>query len=295
MPLSASVRQVLSGTDDGQSAIVAAIGKPPGAPGWFTPDRPIWTVHGSVTTFVGGIRALLLQSVHPLALAGVQQHSSYRADPFGRLQRTGAFIAATTYGDEVLADRTVSAVRGLHERVVGTAPDGRPYSAEDQRLLTWVHVTLADSMLWAYLRYGRSGEIDADGYVADMARIGERMGVADPPRTQRGLQLTLSGFESEAEGGPQALQMRDFIMQAPLPRGLRPGYALLVRAAVAGLPGWSRELLDLPARQGPLARLRTGAVEGLTDLALRTLARALVESPARAAAEARLGLRPSAH
>ena len=93
-----SVREILSGRTDGASDVARAIGQPPGAPGWFTPDDPIWTVHGSVATFLGGIRSLLFQTLHPLALAGVDRHSSYREDPFGRLQRTGAFIAATTYG-----------------------------------------------------------------------------------------------------------------------------------------------------------------------------------------------------
>ena len=88
-PLAGQVREILSGRTDGASEVAAAIARPPGAVGWFTPDDPIWTVHGSVATFLGGVRSLLFQALHPLALAGVDRHSTYREDPFGRLQRTG--------------------------------------------------------------------------------------------------------------------------------------------------------------------------------------------------------------
>jgi uncharacterized protein (DUF2236 family) len=117
-----------------------------------------------VATFVGGIRSLYLQALHPLALAGVDRHSSYREDPFGRLQRTGAFIAATTYGSADLAQQTVDAVRVMHRRVQGTASDGRTYSAQDPRLLEWVHISLVDSMLSAYLA-PRQGRDDRRGRV----------------------------------------------------------------------------------------------------------------------------------
>ncbi len=156
-PLAASVREVLSGRTDGQSDIARAIGRPAGAAGWFAPGDAIWTVHGSVATFVGGIRSLYLQALHPLAMAGVDRHSTYREDPFGRLQRTGAYLAATTYGSAELAQQTVDAVRVMHRRVQGTASDGRAYSAQDPRLLEWVHIALVDSMLSAYLHLGREG------------------------------------------------------------------------------------------------------------------------------------------
>ncbi len=289
-PLANQVRRVLSGTDDGRSAVTRAIARPVGSTGWFAPGDAIWTVHGSVATFVGGIRALLLQALHPLALAGVQQHSSYRADPLGRLQRTAAFIAATTYGDAGLAARTVDAVRTMHTRVRGTAPDGRPYSADDPRLLLWVHATLTDSMLSAYRRYGHDGDVDADAYVADMAVVGAAMGVADPPTSVAGLAAALDSFRPQLRGGAQAVQMRGFVLAAPLPLTLRPGYRMLASAAVDDLPPWARGLLGIGERPAALVRA-TGAG---TDVMLRALRLALVESPARAAAEQRLGLRGAA-
>lgn len=281
-----TVRQLLSGTDDGASAVNRAIASPPGASGWFAPDSAAWQVHGSVATFLGGIRALLLQAVHPLALAGVEGHSGYRQDPFGRLQRTGAFIAATTFGSVEQAERTVAGIGRLHARVRGTAPDGRAYSAADPALLTWVHVALVDSMLEAYLRFPTNGPLDADAYVADMAVVGAAMGVPVPPRTRTELAATLQAFEPELDGGPAVADVRDFVLHPPLPRGARPGYVVLARAAEDSLPDHVLQRLGTRPRPGWQQRLDTRAAALLLD----TLTLALVESPARRAARQRLGV-----
>ena len=280
-PLAGQVRHVLSGRSDGASEIARAIASPAGAPGWFTPADPIWTVHGSVATFLGGIRSLLLQALHPLALAGVDQHSTYREDPFGRLQRTGAFIAATTFGSAELAEQTVRAVRVMHQRVQGTALDGRPYSAQDPRLLSWVHLALTDSMLRAYLDHGRDGWVDADGYVADMAVVAEAMGVADPPRSQTELRAQLEAFRPDLGVDDVVRRTHGFIRNAPLPLGLRPGYTVLARAAWDSLPPWALEMLGSSPRTAPVDRV-------LADAGLRVLKFALVASPARLAGEQRL-------
>jgi uncharacterized protein (DUF2236 family) len=161
-------------------------------------------VHGSVATFLGGIRALLLQAAHPRALAGIDGHSSFRQDPFGRLQRTGAFIAATTFGSADLAERTVEGITRMHARVRGELPDGRRYAATDPDLLTWVHVALVDSMLEAYLRFPTNGPVDADAYVADMAVVGAAMGVPDPPRCAAELDASLAAFGPELEAAPSS-------------------------------------------------------------------------------------------
>lgn len=237
-----------------------------------------------MATFLGGIRSLLLQSLHPLALAGVDRHSSYRQDPFGRLQRTGAFIAATTYGSETLAAQTVAAVRSMHTRVAGSTADGRRYSAEDPRLLRWVHIALVDSMLTSYVRFGHNGAVEADAYVADMALVGERMGVVEPPRTAAELAADLEGFRPELQRSGDTVRMKRFVMSPPLPVGLRPGYAVLARAAIDTLPDWSVEMLG-SRPVGPVSRVARGWA---ADLSLRTLSFALVKSPAQAAGEQRL-------
>ena len=155
-------------------------------PRWFTDDRPIRRVHGDAAMFVGGLRALLLQSLHPLAMIAVAQHSDYREDPWGRLQRTSTFLAATTYGTVEDAQRAVDRVRRVHEHVTGITPDGRSYRAADPHLLRWVHVAETDSFLRCHQRYGARplDEAGCDGYVADTARIAIELGVPDPPRTR---------------------------------------------------------------------------------------------------------------
>lgn len=283
-PLASSVREVLSGRADGQSDIARAIARPAGAPGWFAPGDAIWTVHGSVATFVGGIRSLFLQALHPLALAGVDQHSSYREDPFGRLQRTGAFIAATTYGSDDLAQRTVGAIQVMHRRVQGTAADGRAYSAQDPHLLEWVHLALVDSMLSAYLHLGREGRIDPDAYVADMAVVGAHMGVAEPPTSVAELEARFAAFGPELRVDELVHRTHRFVTGAPLPIALRPGYRVLARAAWATLPDWALDML------GSTPRAR-GVDVAAADAALRVLRVALVASPARTAGERRLAAR----
>ena len=223
--------------------------KPPG-PRWFAPDSPIRRVHGDASMFVGGIRALLLQSLHPLAMAGVAGHSGYRSDPWGRLQRTSAFLARTTFGTADDAETAVAMVRGIHERVRGRAPDGRPYAASDPHLLGWVHAAEADSFLAAYRRFGSSQltAAEEDEYVAQSGSIAERLGVVDPPRTVAELAGALDAYRLELAGTTAAHDAARFLLlHPPLSWVERPGYACLAAGAVALLPLWAKEMLRLPA------------------------------------------------
>jgi uncharacterized protein (DUF2236 family) len=285
-PVARTVRRIIAGSVDGVTATNKAIARPVGAPGWFGPTSAAWQVHGSVSTFLGGIRALLLQSLHPLALAGVDGHSSYRHDPFGRLHRTGAFIAATTFGSTELAQRTVDAVSRIHQSVSGTAADGRPYSATDPVLLRWVHLALVDSMLDAYRRFGTNGVVDADAYVDDMAVVGSAMGVTHPPRSVRELAEAFEAFMPDLTGSDHVHQVRSFVMAPPLSWPSSLGYGVLARAAEDSLPGWTRDMLGSPVRRDSVLYADRVAAQAL----LRTLQAALVESPARAAARERLGV-----
>ena len=172
---------------------------------WFAEDRPVRRVNGDSSMFIGGIRALLLQSLHPLAMAAVAEHSDYRGDPWGRLQRTSYFLAVTSFGRTEDARAAIARVRAVHEHVTGTAPDGRPYAASDPHLLTWVHIAEADSFLRAHTRFGTRplDQAGRDGYVADMARIGTELGVPDPPRTEAELANRIARYRAElaATGG----------------------------------------------------------------------------------------------
>ena len=123
-------------------------------PGLFGPDSITWRVHGHRSMLVGGLRALLVQALHPLAMAGVAEHSSYRTDPLGRLARTGRFVATTTYGTTDAAERAIAGVQAVHGRVRGVALDGRRYDASDPALLSWVHNVEVESFLTAYRTYG---------------------------------------------------------------------------------------------------------------------------------------------
>jgi len=221
------------------------------APGerWFAEDRPIRRVHGDSAMFIGGITALLLQSLHPLAMAAVAGHSGYRGDPWGRLQRTSYFLAVTTFGRTGDAREAIARVRAIHQEISGTAPDGRRYAASDPHLLTWVHIAEADSFLRAHTRFGaqpldRAGR---DGYVADLARIGAGLGVPDPPRTEADLTARIASYRAELAGTDQARQAARFLLLTPpLPAAARPPYTVLAAAAVSLLPGWARRPLRLP-------------------------------------------------
>lgn len=218
-------------------------------PRWFDEDRPIRRVHADASMFVGGLRALLLQSLHPLAMAGVAQHSDYRGDPWGRLQRTSAFLAVTTFGTATDAQRAVDRVRGIHRRVSGVAPDGRPYTAGDPHLLEWVHIAEVDSFLLAHQLYGAHplDQSGRDGYVADTARVATALGVVDPPRTERELAERIEAFRPELASTQSAREAaRYLLLTPPLPVFARAPYGLLAATSVAMLPPWARLPLRLP-------------------------------------------------
>jgi uncharacterized protein (DUF2236 family) len=217
---------------------------------WFSADRPIRMVHSDCAMFVGGITALLMQSLHPLAMAAVADHSDYQNDPWGRLQRTSHFIGATTFGSHGDALAAIGKVKKIHEFVRGVAPDGRPYTASNPHLLTWVHVAEIHAFLRAYAVYGSKplGQADRDGYVTDMARIAIELGVPDPPRTETEVAATISRYRRELAGTPQAREAARFLLlKPPMPPALRPIYGGLGAAAVSLLPTWARSELRLPS------------------------------------------------
>ncbi len=199
--------------------------------------------------FIGGMRALLFQSLHPLAMAGVAEHSDFRNDPWGRLQRTADFLAATTFGPASEAQKAVDIVHRVHKRVVGTAPDGRPYAANDPHLLHWVHIAELDSFLSAHDRYGVDPLVGAerDQYVAESAVIARALGVVDPPETESELRDHLRTFRPELGGSRAARDAaRYLLIQPPLPAAGRVPYGLICTAAVSLMPAWTRWPLRLP-------------------------------------------------
>lgn len=237
-----SVRSYISGHAE------PSVSKPRSDDGWFGPDSVTWLVQSDWSTLIGGIHAVLVQTLHPPTMAGVADHSNYKSDPFGRLHRTADFIGVTTYGSTKDAERMVKTIRKVHDRVVGTTPDGTPYSANDPHNLAWVHCTEVDAFLRSFQRYGqvRIPAAEADQYVDEMARVGEAMGVIDPPRSVAELDDRLLSYLPELRYSAQARDAVRFLLTAPQPPAAQAPYLVMFGAAVNLLPGWARRKLWLP-------------------------------------------------
>lgn len=242
-------------------------------PRWFDPDSPIGRVHGDASMFVGGVRALLLQSLHPVVMTAVAEHSGYRQDPWGRLQNTATFIAATTFGTSAAAERAIAIVKAVHKRVLGTMPDGVGYAAADPHLLSWVHLGEAESFLLAHQHFGRRPLDDAgcDEYVAQTAVVARALGVEEPPVTVAALRAQLADFRGELASTQAARDVATFLLHTPpLPWAARPGYGLITSGALALLPPWARRELGVRAAPAldPLRRVAGGAVTATIRWAL---------------------------
>lgn len=265
--LAKAVRDKIAG--DEFKAINAQIWDTPG-PRWFRPEDAIWEVHADTAMFVGGIRALLLQSLHPVAMHGVSEHSGFRGDPWGRLQRTSRYLATTTYGAVPDAERSIAIVRAIHKRVRGTAPDGSAYRADDPHLLRWVHVAEVESFLTTHQIFGRR-RLDprrADEYVRQTGEVAVRLGVVDPPASVADLQRELQDYRPELTFSAAAEDAADLLLKTPPLRGpARLGYAALAAGAISTLPAWARSMLKLPTLPAtdrviaqPLARTAVGTI-----------------------------------
>lgn len=246
---------------------------------WFERGSPITVVHADSSMFVGGLRALLLQSLHPLAMAGVADHSGFRGDPWGRLQRTSEFLGTTTFGTVADAQRAVARVRGVHRRVSGTAPDGRPYAANDPDLLRWVHIAETDSFLAAHDRYGsrRLEPAERDEYVRQTAVVADALGAYSPPRSVDELDDALRSYRPALRSTPAARSTaRYLLLRPPVPLAMRGPYAALAAAAVGLLPRWARiplRLPYLPLTEATVVRVGGMAVTGGVRWAMRPLNR----------------------
>jgi uncharacterized protein (DUF2236 family) len=254
-------------------------------PRWFPEGSPITRVHGDASMFVGGIRAVLLQTMHPAAMTAVAEHSGYRGDMWGRLARTSRFIAVTTFGTDKHAQQAVDAVRSIHDRVSGALPDGTPYAASDPHLLLWVHVAEVDSFLTAHQVYGQRplDQAGRDDYVAQTAVVARKLGVADPPTTQAALRAVIEDFRPELEATDHARNAVSFLVRhPPLPWTARPAYGALVAAAVGLMPDWTRGPLRLPSL--PVSERTVRALGGAATSTIRWALRPPGQRPAATSA-----------
>ncbi len=218
-------------------------------PRWFGPEDPIWRVHADASMFVGGIRALLLQSLHPRAMAAVSQHSGFRGDPWGRLQRTSAFLATTTYGTIPAAEKMITTINRIHSRIQGHTADGLPYRADEPELLAWVHVAEIESFLATHDQFGAAPltAAERDRYVEQAAGTARRLGVLDPPTTATALTTLLADYRPNLRMTDEAREARDLLLKhPPLSPVEQVGYRSMTVGAIASLPAWARSMLELP-------------------------------------------------
>jgi uncharacterized protein (DUF2236 family) len=275
-------------------------GHPDGTPPWISriasgdadclvePDGPSWVVHGSLTTLVGGVRALMMQALQPAAVTGVAEHSAYRTDTVGRLRRTTQWLVITTFADVATAEATAAAVRSLHDTVTGTDPAGRAYEASDPQLLRWVHDAFTDSFLTAHLALGgREIPGGPDAYVAEWAASARLLGADGLPSTHTGLRDQIEEFRADPGFGraPATEDVAAFLRAPNLPLAFRGPYRVLSLAAAATLDPRDAALLGLPQRRGAVR-----AARGLLDVLTWALSST---SPAERAARVRLGLPPA--
>ncbi|WP_314324865.1 oxygenase MpaB family protein [Paenarthrobacter ilicis] len=227
--------------------------------GYHLPDSAVWAVHGHLAAIVAGIRVLLMQALHPGALAGVYEHSDFQKDPLGRLANTIRWIFTVTYGSKDAAESATAMVRKMHQRVHGTYVDGngqeQQYSANDPELLRWVHVTYADSFITANRIWGKPLPGGNDAYVREWAGAGRLMGVENPPVTEAQVREELEEWRVSGvlRADERLAETVSFIRNPPLSPLLRPGYRILFAAAVASLEPQYREMLGMKrAALGPV-------------------------------------------
>ncbi len=240
---------------------------PPGDPGLFGPDAVCWRVHADFPAMLaGGVSALLMQTMHPLALAGVWDHSTFRTDMQGRLGRTAQFIAGTTYGSRADALALIDRVRRIHAAVKGTAPDGRPYAADDPALLTWVHVAEVSSFLTAYLRYvGPLSLAEQDRYYEEEARIAELLGATEIPRSTAAIAAYLERMRPQLVVSERSREVVRLVMAMPVASPLLvPAVRIMADAGIALLPHWAQRELGL---HGATAIRRPVSLAGMRVLA----------------------------
>lgn len=239
-------RKLLSGAADGTPPWLAVIADGETGGLYLPTDEP-WKVHRDFGTLVGGVRALLMQALHPGSLAGVAQHSRYEQDALGRLSGTIRWLTVTTFGSHAAVAGEASRVNRLHERVAGSyesTSGAKPYRAADSDLLAWVHVAFTDSFLSAHNTYCKN-KVDADAYVEQWGRSVAQLGLTRVPTSLDELDRVIADFAPQLRADETTLRVVSFIRRPPLPLLVRPVYRLLWLAAVYSLRDEHRELLGL--------------------------------------------------
>lgn len=238
---------------------------------WCAPGSASWVIHGDASFPVGGVLALWTQALHPLALAGVMEHSDFAEHPIRRAHRTGWFVYTTTFRPGSEAARCCAKVRQIHTRIHGTAPDGRPYAAGNEELLDWIHCALLLSIARAWLLYGdRPDPVLLDPYVAEQARVPRELGDPAPPRSWGELLDRLRDHRRALAVNEQTRWIGAWLARPELPGAMRiamPAYRVLHTLAVAAAPAWVRAMWGASMPVVPVraaGRILMSGVGGLT-------------------------------
>lgn len=288
------------GAADGPSN--GAAGDLPADPGWFGPDSVTWRIHSDTILWVGGVRALFLQALHPLAMAGVAQHSDFNDDPWGRLRRTADYVGTITFGPRADAQRAAARVRERHRGLVGVEPEsGKRYAVADPQLLLWVHCCEVDSFLTAALRSGLGlDEADADRYVEEQVIAGRLIGIPRRllPTTVEELDAYFADVRPRLAVTAESRRARRFLLLPPMPIRVRlltpavPAWTTLVVLSFATLPEWARRMYGEPGLPavGPAVDLAATAGTWALGKALRAVPEHLRRGPHYKAALERLAI-----
>jgi uncharacterized protein (DUF2236 family) len=266
-----SLRTIILEMVGGGSGSPVAFLTPKGDPGLFGPKSIAWRVHADfVSMMIGGIGSLCLQALHPQALAGVWDHSTFRQDLKGRLGRTAFFIAATTYGPKEMALKIIEKVNKIHSTVKGTDEMGRPYCASDPQLLKWVHLTETYSFLKAYQKYCSPSltPAEVDQYFKEMRVLGEMMGATDIPATLYDTEQAILSFNDELRYGERAKTIIDLLAHFPSSLQVKPFTLLITRAGFANLPEWALDLIQKPI-PSPLEKILLSTSVNLVAIPIR--------------------------
>jgi uncharacterized protein (DUF2236 family) len=265
-------------------------------PGLYGPDSVTWRVHADPTMILGGLRALLLQAVHPLAMSGVAQHSDFRADPWGRLFRTAEYVGVTTYGTTLEANRAGAKVRGIHRHLEGVEPEsGVAYKVNDPHLLLWVHCVEVESFLTTATRSGlRLSASERDRYYAEQLANAKLVGLKTAPASVSEMADYFASMQPELRVTAAARTTARFVLFPPMPAKYafttpaRPAWAALAGAAAAMLPRWARQLYRLPGL--PVTDLGASFVGRALRTGLMAVPDNLRDGPRVKEARTRLGL-----
>jgi uncharacterized protein (DUF2236 family) len=257
------------------AAYVSGVPEHPEDEGFFGPASVTWRLATDLSAPVAGLRSVLMQALHPLAMAGVDRHSDWRADPVGRLAATSAFLTTVIYGDQASAGQVAQRVRAVHSRIRGVdTVTGRPYAAGDPALLLWVHAALVDSVLAAVRLFGTPPQdADADIYVSEMRVSAELLGVPRElvPADVTALEQYITGVRPELQCTPAAAESMGYMLD---PAGMGEEIAVLWQdlreAALATLPGWARDMYGYPAPPAmtPARRTQIRQTLGVLDAVL---------------------------